>query len=228
MDNPNFESPFNALPRSVLALAAVMFGIEVLFQLATLGILGGQEGVGWRLNAIRDWGVFDAVAADMWRLGVYPPEHMARFLTYPLLHGSFIHAGFVCVFVLTLGKLVAEAFSAWAFWLIFVCASLIGALAFVVLLDPQGPLVGGYPGTFGLIGAYTFIVWVRATALGQNQYRAFALVGVLLALQLVLSAIQGDFGNVTADFAGFLAGFALSFLVVPGGWARVLDLLRRR
>jgi hypothetical protein len=31
-----------------------------------------------------------------------------------------------------------------------------------------------------------------------------------------------------ADIMGFVAGFALSFVVSPGGWARVRDKLRQR
>ena len=40
-------SPFNVLPPVVVALTVVIAGLEVMFQLATAGFLGGQGGVGW-------------------------------------------------------------------------------------------------------------------------------------------------------------------------------------
>jgi membrane associated rhomboid family serine protease len=222
------SAPFNVLPAPVLAVAVVIFGLEVMFQLASLGFLGGQGGVGWRLNAVRDYAVFNDIAAEMWRLGVYPPEQMVRFLTYPLIHGGMIHAVFVCAFVLALGKMVSEAFSPLAFVAIFVGSCLAGALGFVLLLDSPVPLIGGFPGAYGLIGAFTFILWVRAGLRGDSRYRAFGLIAVLLAVQLGFGIFNGEFGNVVAEMSGFAAGFLLSFVVSPGGWRRVLEKLRAR
>jgi rhomboid protease GluP len=49
-----------------------------------------------------------------------------------------------------------------------------------------------------------------------------------MAIQIIFGVIQGDFGNVVADLAGFVAGFLLSFIVSPGGWQRALNRLRQR
>ncbi|MEM7721973.1 MAG: rhomboid family intramembrane serine protease [Pseudomonadota bacterium] len=221
-------SPFNALPPVVVALAVVIGGLELMFQAATLGLLGGQGGVGWRLAAIQDYGVFKEVAAFMWDNGVYPPDQVVRLLTYPLIHGGFVHAAFVVVFILALGKMVAEVFSPLAFLSVFVVSALAGALAFVIFLDSPHPLIGGYPAVYGLIGAFTFLIWMRLVGTGNNRLRAFSFIGILLAIQLLFALINGEFGNVVADLAGFAAGFALSFVVSPGGWSRVLDRLRQR
>jgi membrane associated rhomboid family serine protease len=221
-------SPFNALPPVVVALAVVIFGLEVMFQAATAGFLGGQGGVGWRLDAIRDYGVFDEVARFMWQNGTYPPDELLRLVTFPLIHASFVHAAFVVVFILAIGKMVAEVFSPMAFIALFVVSSVAGALGFVALMNSPYPLVGGYPGVYGLIGAFTFIMWTQATLQGSSRYRAFGLIGALLVIQLVFGVIQGEFGNVVADLTGFAAGFALSFIVTPGGWQRLLARLRAR
>lgn len=221
-------SPFNALPPVVVALAVVIFGLEVMFQAATAGFLGGQGGVGWRLDAIRDYGVFDEVARFMWQNGTYPPDELLRLVTFPLIHASFVHAAFVVVFILAIGKMVAEVFSPMAFVALFVVSSVAGALGFVALMNSPYPLVGGYPGVYGLIGAFTFIMWTQATLQGSSRYRAFGLIGALLVIQLVFGVIQGEFGNVVADLTGFAAGFALSFIVTPGGWQRLLARLRAR
>jgi len=227
MENHNV-SPFNALPHVVVALAAVVFGIEILFQAASLGLIGGQDGVGWRIAAIRDYGVFDNVATEMWRLGTFPPEHMVRFLSYMLIHGGFAHVAFVTVFILAIGKMVAEVFSPLAFLAVYVVSGIVGALAFVVILNNPYPLVGSFPAVYGLIGAFTFILWTSATVRGDNRYRAFGLIAVLLGIQLLFGVIQGEFGNVVAEMSGFAAGFAMSFVVSPGGWRRVLARMRDR
>jgi membrane associated rhomboid family serine protease len=227
MENHNL-SPFNALPPVVVALSVVIFGLEVMFQAATAGVLGGQGGVGWRLDAIRDYGVFDEVARFMWQNGTYPPDELLRLVTFPLIHVNFIHAAFVVVFILAIGKMVAEVFSPVAFVALFLVSSVAGALGFVALMNSPYPLVGGYPGVYGLIGAFTFIMWTQATVQGSSRYRAFGLIGALLVIQLIFGLIQGEFGNVVADLTGFAAGFALSFIVTPGGWQRLLARLRAR
>ena len=221
-------SPFNALPKVVVALAVVIFGLEAMFQAATAGLLGGAAGVGWRLDAIRDFAVFNEIAAYMWDNGVVLPDALLRLVSYPLIHTGLVHAGFVVVFILAIGKMVAEVFSPLAFVIIFWGAAIAGALGFVVLMDSPYPLVGGYPGVYGLIGAFTFLMWVDAGARGGNRYRAFGLIGMLLAIQLLFGVIEGQFGTVVADLSGFATGFVLSFVLVPGGWRRILARLRSR
>ncbi|MEJ6390643.1 rhomboid family intramembrane serine protease [Gymnodinialimonas ulvae] len=221
-------SPFNALPPVVVALAVVIFGLELMFQAATAGLLGGQGGVGWRLVAMEDYAVLDQVWTWMLSNGIYPPEQLLRFVTYPLIHGGFVHAAFVVVFILALGKMVAEVYSTLAFLAVFWVSAVMGALGFVVFMDSPFPLVGGYPGVYGLIGAFTFLMLMRAEAQGSGQMRAFGLIGALLAIQLLFALINGEFGTVVADFTGFATGLALSFVVSPGGWARLLRRMRQR
>lgn len=227
MDQNNV-SPFNALPPVVIALAVVIFGLELMFQAATAGMLGGQGGIGWRLAAIQDYSVLNAVWDWMIDTGQFPTEHLVRFIAYPLIHGSFIHAAFVVVFILALGKMVAEVYSVVAFLAVFWVSAIMGALGFVVLMDSDYPLIGGYPGVYGLIGAFTFLMWMRAEAQGSGQMRAFALIGALLAIQLLFGLLNGEFGNVVADFSGFVTGLILSFIVSPGGWGRLLARVRQR
>ena len=44
----------------------------------------------------------------------------------------------------------------------------------------------------------------------------------------VIGLIFGGGLDWVADLVGFVAGFGLSFLVSPGGWARVMNKLRQR
>lgn len=225
---PEAEAPFNPLPTAVVGLAVVILGIEVLFSLGQRGLIGGPEAVGWRLAAIRDFGFIDQVFDWMIANLRFPPEHLVRFVTYPLIHVSFTHAIFVVIFVLAIGKMVGEVFGSVAVLTVFFSSSIFGALVFGLLLNSDIPLVGGYPGVYGLIGAYTFLLWVSMIATGGNQYRAFSLIGVLLGIQLLFAVFFDTGMDWVADLSGFVCGFFLSFLVSPGGWQRALNKLRQR
>jgi len=226
--DPSQESPFNPLPPLVVGLAVVILGIEVLFSLGARGIFGGAEAVGWRLAAIEDWAFFDRVFEWMLANGRFPPEQLARFVTYPLIHVSFTHAVFVAIFILAIGKMVCEVFGGIAFLCVFWGSAVVGALVYALVLQSDVPLIGGYPGVYGLIGAYTFLLWVALVNTGGPQYRAFGLIGVLLAIQLIFAVFFEVGMDWVADLAGFATGFALSFVVSPGGWARLMDKLRQR
>lgn len=224
----DFQSPFNKLPAVVVALAVVIAGIEALFQLAEMGLIGGREGIGWRIAAVEDFGVSDRVWHWMVENRVWPWDQVRRFLTYPFLHAGAYHVIFVVVFVLALGNMVARVFHPLAVLAVFFGASIAGALGFVLVLNEGRVLIGGYPGAYGLIGAFTFLLWANLGAHGANQARAFSLIAMLMAIQLGFGLFTGEFGNFVAELCGFVAGFLISFVVVPGGWKAILNKLRQR
>ena len=96
------------------------------------------------------------------------------------------------------------------------------------LLQLDAPLIGAYPPVYGLIGSFTFLLWVGLAAAGANKYRAFSMIGFLLGVQLLFGLLFGGGSEWIADLAGFAAGFALSFVVSPGGWAKVMAMIRQR
>ncbi|GFE63311.1 rhomboid family intramembrane serine protease [Litoreibacter roseus] len=228
MYDPNANvSPFNALPPAVVGLAMIMGAVELVLQIGALGF-AGAGGIGWRIAAIQDYAFLGPVWTQMLELGLFPPEHMMRFVTFPFIHGSLLHAAFGVVIVLAIGKSVGEVFSSWSFLAVFFLSSIFGALVYAALTDTNAALFGAYPGGYGLIGAFTFLLWTRLAAVGENTMRAFTLIGFLLGIQLVFGVLFGSGLDWIADVAGFAAGFGLSFLVSPGGWARVLSKLRQR
>ena len=104
----------------------------------------------------------------------------------------------------------------------------VGAVVWAALTGDPGPLAGAFPGVYGLIGAYTFLMWTNLAALGSRRIEAFRLIAVLLAIQLLFGLLLGGRSDWIADVAGFAAGFALSVVVSPGGLAALRDRLRRR
>jgi membrane associated rhomboid family serine protease len=228
MDTDRNASPLNPLPAGVWLIVLPIIAIEAAFQAGAQGWIGGAQAVGWRLAAIERYGFFDTVFEWMlvgWR---FTPEHVLRFVSYGFVHMGAVHALFVVVLAAALGKMVGEIFRLPALLAVWFTALIVGAVTFGLLVDAPQPLVGGYPGVFGLVGAFTFLMWVDLAAKGANRYRAFLLIGMLLLIRLILGLISGADVAWIADLAGFGAGFALSFLVSPGAWPRVVERLRRR
>ena len=222
------ESPVNPLPPLVVALFLVIVGIDVAFTFGARGFVGGPEAVGWRLAAIQSYGFSSDVfrwMIDSWR---FPPEHMMRFVTYPFVHGSFTSALFAGVMLLAMGNFVSVVFRPWGVVVIFFVASILGAVAHGLVMVKQPWLLGAFPGVYGLIGAFTFLLWVKLAGTGASQARAFSLIGMLMGLQLVFGVLFGTVSMWLAELMGFITGFSLSFVLVPGGWSHVLARLRGR
>ncbi|SNX73818.1 rhomboid family protein [Cereibacter ovatus] len=220
--------PINPLPGVVWLLALPIIAMEAVLGLGQTGLVGGAAAEGWRLDAWQRFAFSPDLMRAMIETGTYPWQAMVRLVSYPIVHASFLHALMAVVILLALGKMVAEVFRPWAVLAVFFGSALAGALAYTALPFVRAPLIGAYPAVYGMIGAFTFLLWVKLAATGGNQYRAFSLIGLLLAIQLLFGLFfQGGYDWV-ADLAGFATGFLLSFAVSPGGWARVMAKLRRR
>lgn len=218
--------PLNPLPPVVWALALPMIALEIVLQIGAAGIAGGPDAVGWRLEAITKVAFIPDLWREMWTLGQFPPEHMLRFVAYPFVHGNMTHAAFAVVILLALGKFTGEVLRFWAVLVVFFGAAIAGALAYG-LVATRVPLIGAYPGDYGLVGAFTYLMWLRLAGSGR-EYRAFSMIGLLLVAQLVFGVLFGGGLDWVADLAGFAAGFVLTILVVPGGIPRLMDRLRQR
>lgn len=226
-DQDHNAPPLNPLPVSVVIMALLIFGIEVVLQAAEAGFVGGPAATGWRLSLIERYGFYEPTFSWMLETGTLRGDYLMRFVTYPFIHGAFTHAIFVLVFLLAIGKLVGEVLADWAVLVIFFGASIVGALVYGLMWDTRVMLFGGYPGAYGLVGAFTFILW--AGLAGQaTGLRAFSLIAFLMGIQLFFGLFVNQGPTWVAELAGFVTGFALAFLVSPGGWAAVLRRLRRR
>ena len=226
--DPN-APPLNPLPWIVWALALPLIAMEVVLQLAEAGLVGGQAGIGWRYQALERFAFSPDLLRHAWATGNWTPDAMYRVVSYVLVQGNFTAALFVVVLLLALGKMVGEVFRWWAVALIYLASAAVGAVGYTVLVPGNGvPLIGGYPAVYGLIGAFTFLIWVRQVATGGNQFRAFGLIGALLGIQFVFGMLFGGGYAWVAEVVAFATGFVLSFVVAPGGWGRVISKLRRR
>ena len=220
-------APVNPLPPVVWALFLLVAGVEVILQLGENGLVGGPSAIGWRLSTIRDFG-FSGVAFD-WMIenGRWPLEHVQRFFTYAFVHGGVTSVAFSAVMLLALGKLVGEAMGQIAVVALFFGGAIFGSFIFGLITSDEW-LIGAFPGVYGLIGGYTYLMWVSLGARGEDQMRAFTFIAFLMGIQLFFAIFFRTGLGWIADLAGFACGFGLSIVVIPGGWQRLLDKMRNR
>ncbi|MDE3029218.1 MAG: rhomboid family intramembrane serine protease [Paracoccaceae bacterium] len=228
MDMDHNASPVHPLPGVVWALAMPTALIEIVLSLGQYGLIGGPGAVGWRSTAIETYGFSQPLF--QWMLGHQqaPLDFLIRFVSYVFVHVSAMHAVFVVVFILALGKYVSDVFRPWAVLVLFFASGIMGAVVYGLLSFSQIYLLGGYPAVYGLIGAFSFILWTRLGEKGESRMGAFSLIGFLLGFQLVMGFAFGGSREWVADLGGFITGFVLSFVVCPGGIGRALAMIRQR
>ena len=185
MDQDHNAPPLNPLPAIVWILALPLIAMELALTLAERGLVGGAQGIGWRLQAVERFGAFPELLRYQWETGGHPFAELHRLVSYTLVHGSFTNALFAVVMLLALGKMVAEVFRWWAVVVVVLGAAAVGALAYGFLVPGiRTPLIGGFPAVYGLIGAFTFLIFTNLAKVGANKYRAFSLIGFLLVLPI--------------------------------------------
>ncbi len=225
--DPN-APPVNPLPPVIVALSLAIFAVEAILQAGASGLVGGPGAIGWRNEALQDYGFYEPLFDRMLQTGTLRPDYAYRFFTYPFVHGSFTQMVFAVVFILALGKMVGEAFSTWAVLAIFFGASVAGAIAYGLAWDTRIVLHGAFPAAYGFIGAFSWLLWNDLAGRAENRLSAFRLIAFLMGLQLLWGLIFGASGLWVADLAGFAMGFVLSFLVRPGGWRALVAKMRQR
>ena len=228
-DTPEPLQPVvNPLPPAVVALALAIFAVEVLLSAGARGLIGGDSAIGWRTEAIQSYAFFAPLLEFIVEQRLWTTPELVRFVSYPFVHLGFTHVIFVIVFLLALGKMVGEVMGGIAVVMTFFVSAIFGALVFAGLTGDPRPLVGGYPAVYGLIGSYTFILWVNYGTTGQNQYQAFTLIGFLLGIQLFFGLFFGSSYEWVAEVSGFIVGFLIAPFVARGGLRRLFARLRQR
>jgi len=221
MSHPDDSSPFNPLPPVVVVLFLAVVLPEIAFFLGSKGIIGGPQAVGWRQAMIQQYGFSGDLMRWMLENGTYPPQQLLRIVTYPFLHGSITEMIFAAALLLAMGKFVGEVFRPAATLAAFIIPAICGALVYGLVARDNPWLYGAFPGIYGLIGAFTYLLWLKLGQTGGSQSRAFVLIGFLMGAQLLFSLLFGGTLRWVADLTGFLTGFAASFVLRPGGWAKL-------
>ena len=222
------EPILNDLPPVAIGLAAGIVLVEALFAAGGVTAIGGATGIGWRVEAIQDYAFSPVVLERIIERGDASFGLLRRFVTYAAIQQSWLGALFAAAMVLALGNAVGRVLGSVQMILLVVISTMGSALVFGLVLDGPVPLIGAFPAVYGLIGAFTYSLWLRLGEMGKNQLAAFRLIGVLLAIQFLFGLLLGASSTWIAELAGFAIGFAVSPLLVPGGFAALLAKARNR
>jgi rhomboid protease GluP len=214
-------SPVNPVPPIIVILALAVVVPELVLQAAEHGWIGGPEAIGWRNTLIQTFGFFDQLFEHARQAREVSANDLMRLVTYPFVHGSLMHAFFGAVMILALGKRVGEEFSTISVILILLASTVVAPLVYGFFDSPKYPLIGAFPAVYGLLGAYTWILWLELDGKGRARWAAFRLIGFLMVLQLIFLLLVGGNNDWIANLAGFVMGFGLSFLLAPDARPRL-------
>ncbi|MGB0798424.1 MAG: rhomboid family intramembrane serine protease [Planktomarina sp.] len=213
----------NPIPTCVILLFLPIVAVEIYVFGAEARLWGAFDA---RIAIIREF----AFAPDGFRrtfaAGAWVPEVYWRMFTAPFVHWSLMQAMFASVFVLALGKFVAEAMGNIAVALVFFVSNIIGLLAFTALTSSTFPLAGAYPAAYGLIGAFTFVLFSRAQGMVRQQVAAFRLVGILMLINIGMSLVGGGPPVWLAELVGAMTGFIAAACLRAGGMKYILAKIR--
>lgn len=217
--------PVNPLPGVVWALILAVAGTEAVFLAAGWGWLGGPAGIGWRVQAVQSYAFAAELQGWMLETRQFPARHLVRYVAYPYVQAGPLAALFAVAMLAGLGKAVAEGLGARVVLGVAVLVPPLAAAVFgvVALGDPRAWLIGAFPLAFGLVGAFTWMLWDRARGDRAAQRRAFGLIGVLMLARLGFGLVAEVGPGWAADLAAFGLGFGLAALLAPGGLARLRD-----
>ena len=206
----------------------------VLFLIIVIGeaYIAGAEA--------RLWGSFDARIALMRQFafmpegfgramsaGLWISELFWRMLTYPFVHGSLMQGVFASVFILAMGKFVGEVLGNIAVVAIFFASAIFAALGFAMFTSSGFPLFGGFPAAYGLIGAFTFVLFSRSQGILTQQLMAFRLLGILMVINIAFAMMQSGPPLWVAELFGAISGFISAMIIHPGGVKIIINKIRR-
>jgi len=205
----------NPLPPIILIITLLIVLVEIIFQIAEVRILSDFSNGITRNNIVFRYAFFGSL--QDWMISNLSLEWslVLRYFTFPFIHFNFLQAIIAMVMFLALGKMVYEVYSGFSFLILIIVSSFTGAFFYGLLLNDEFPLVGAFPAIYGLIGAYTYLLWISMKFLGARSANAFILIAVLLGIQIIFKVVFNGSNDWVADLFGFLTGFIFASLIRP-------------
>ncbi|MEZ5752780.1 MAG: rhomboid family intramembrane serine protease [Paracoccaceae bacterium] len=220
----------NAMPAPVWLAVVAILGVEAVLMAAGMGLIGGPQGLGWRVHAIERFSYSAAIQHWMFETHQFPGYNLLRYVSFGFVHASPMHALFGAVIVAALGKAVAETFGHAAFVVLVLPVPALGAAVYGLILgaDSRAWLVGALPAGFALVGAFTWHRW-RQAANATERRRAFSMIGLLLGARIAFGVFGESAPMWVAELACFAIAFGASALFLgPGSWQRTRAVLKGR
>jgi hypothetical protein len=196
----------NPLPLAVWLLILPIGGVEFVLSMAEAGLVNWPGSAGWREGAVQLLGVTPQLQDWMLGSGQFPPEHVARYLGFGLVHLGPLQAVLVMAIVAGLGTGSAGVLGSARVLGVALAAQGIGAVVFGAVAAPGAWLVGGYPLAFAMAGIY---------AASTQARRGWQVLGALVLGRVVLAGVMGGM-DWLADLAAAGMGYGLARVLRPG------------
>jgi membrane associated rhomboid family serine protease len=201
-------------------MIAGMIGFEVMFAAVDAGWLPETLGRGPMYHHF----AFSDVLFDHWRgierisfiLG--PPADLLRphtFLTHAFLHGGWLHLALNGAAFLGLGHALVQTIGIVRFLVIFAITAVAGALAFGLIAEAHGPMVGASGAIFGMLAVITAWQERALRRAGQSRAPIWKRIGALVAVNVALVFGLGGLLAWEAHLGGWVAGWLLALMFRP-------------
>lgn len=190
--------------RALHGLILANLAVEAVLLGADHGLWGSTLGRGLAY----EYGGFWAGLLHNWQPN-YSLQPVAMFFTYSLLHAGISHVAGNMLSLIFLGEPVVARIGSRGFLLLYLLASLGGALCFGLFTRSPAPMIGASGAIFGLAGALT--VWDAQDRRARGlRGRVWLIVLGLIFLNLVFWwSAAGNLAWQT-HLGGFLTGAALA------------------
>ena len=211
--NPTEQPPGRVPVHPILwTVAGLIVVVEGLQQLA---------GAGLAPPIFDRWEVFGRFAffdvAFEWAMAGHAVtlQLLWSLFTHAFLHAGWLHLAMNMAVFLALGHAITQAIGPGRMFAAFLICAVTGALAFGLIGETEGPLVGASGAVFGFLGMVT--AWQeRALAhRGLSRRAIWQRIGGLVAINLILDIALGGLLAWEAHLGGFVAGWLLALLWPP-------------
>ena len=215
----------NHLPAPVIVFVLILTLGEFYITGAEARFWGSSES---RIALIRQVAFLPEVFQRSLLAGSWVPELFLRLITYPFVHSSLLQAVFAGVLTLTLGKFLAGVLGSFAIILIFFSSSMFAALGYSFFTNDSFPLFGSFPAAYGLIGAFTFVLFGRSNGSLNQQLQAFRLLSILMFINIIFAFFQNGPALWVAELSAVVMGFVCTAFLYPSGISVIIKKLKDR
>lgn len=163
--------------RVVWAVAALSIAVELVLQLADLGVIDAPR---FRASVYEHGGFWPGLLGD-WRPN-FALQPMTMFLSYGVLHAGLLHLAVNMLTLAALASQMAGRIDGTRFAALYAVSTLGGGVGYALLAETYRPMVGASGALFGLFGA--LLVW----EFDAREDRGW-LVGAVLVLFLLNAAL---------------------------------------
>jgi len=193
-------------------MAGLMLGIELIFTGVEAGVL---PRVFSRTHGFALFAFFDPLFEHARRDGAVTLNLLWSFLTHAFVHGGWLHVALNTAAFLGLGHAICSLSGLRAFFAIFAVSTICGALAFALIADFRGPMVGASGAVFGFLGAVTSWQEQGLRHSGQPRTEVWQRILGLIFINALLDLGLGGMLAWEAHLGGFVGGWLTAYAFPP-------------